>query len=452
MKKLKFLGTAVLAASLLFAGCSSPEVDDPISSPAPAPTPAPTPNPNPDPTPNEDPLKDYYKYYLVSSPKQDTNKAIGNWGDGSDATPNDDGTYTITASAAMWGGIPGICAPFTGFDAGTLSNYEYIVFTLDTSDFEIDTTSTGGNYGVNVKVPEIQKEVSEYASSNTYRVPLSIFETAPATASEFAIIIGGTGSLKLNEVYFAAPEDPNNKAITGITITPTSISLEQGGTQQFTVKDSNFVNRTSEVTYTLSGDAAEGSAITEDGLLTVGTTAGTLTVTATYTVDDNEFKAESSITVLGTVTNLITSVGYNKVFLAPGWSAIVNTDDSIGNPEDYVSVAENNAVSYTLASGLAGQWQAQLRITTDADLAEGDEWYFSCKFNGVTGGYTIKLNDDEQLIVQQTGTIGENGTTVSFSGTVPAGLSFTDLPIMFDFGTCSEGTVLISDIVLTKTN
>ena len=112
-------------------------------------------------------------------------------------------------------------------------------------------------------MPEVQKEVSEYASSNTYRVPLSIFEAAPATASEFAIIIGGTGSLKLNEVYFAAPEDPNNKAITGITITPTSISLEQGGTQQFIVKDSNFVNRTSEVTYTLSGDAAEGSAITE---------------------------------------------------------------------------------------------------------------------------------------------------------------------------------------------
>lgn len=42
MKKLKFLGTAVLAASLLFAGCSSPEVDDPTggkSNPAPAPTP-----------------------------------------------------------------------------------------------------------------------------------------------------------------------------------------------------------------------------------------------------------------------------------------------------------------------------------------------------------------------------------------------------------------------------
>lgn len=452
MKKLKFLGTAVLAASLLFAGCSSPEIDSGDSNPNPVVNPDPTPDPNPDPDPTSDPLKDYYKYYLVSTPKQDTNKGIADWGAGSTATPNDDGTYTISASAAMWGGISGICAPFTGFDAGTLANYEYIVFTLDTSDFEIDTTETGGNYGVNVKIPETQIEVSEYASSNTYRVPLSIFEAAPSTATEFAIIIGGSGTLKLNELYLAAREDPNNKAITGITITPTSISLEQGGTQQFTVKDSNFVNRTSEVTYTLSGDAAEGSAITEDGLLTVGTTAGTLTVTATYTVDDNEFKAESSITVLGTVTNLITSVGYNKVFLAPGWSAIVNTDDGTGNPEDYVSVAENNAVSYTLASGLAGQWQAQLRITTDADLAEGDEWYFSCKLNGVTGGYTIKLNDDEQLIVQQTGTIGENGTTVSFSGTVPAGLSFTDLPIMFDFGTCSEGTVVISDIVLTKTN
>ena len=37
MKKLKFLGTAVLAASLLFAGCAQPEELD-----------EPTPNPTPD--------------------------------------------------------------------------------------------------------------------------------------------------------------------------------------------------------------------------------------------------------------------------------------------------------------------------------------------------------------------------------------------------------------------
>ena len=49
MKKLKFLGTAVLAASLLFAGCSSPEVDDPTggkSNPQPSPAPAPVDNPD----------------------------------------------------------------------------------------------------------------------------------------------------------------------------------------------------------------------------------------------------------------------------------------------------------------------------------------------------------------------------------------------------------------------
>ena len=49
MKKLKFLGTAVLAASLLFAGCSSPEVDDPTggkSNPQPSPATAPVDNPD----------------------------------------------------------------------------------------------------------------------------------------------------------------------------------------------------------------------------------------------------------------------------------------------------------------------------------------------------------------------------------------------------------------------
>ena len=51
MKKLKFLGTIVLAASLLFAGCSSPveeEIDPTVpETPKPAPTPTPTPTPTP---------------------------------------------------------------------------------------------------------------------------------------------------------------------------------------------------------------------------------------------------------------------------------------------------------------------------------------------------------------------------------------------------------------------
>lgn len=377
MKKLKFLGTAVLAASLLFAGCSSPEVDDPTGGKS-------------NPTPS--PVEESYKYYLVSSPKQDTNKAIADWGAGSTATPNDDGTYTITASGSMWNGIPGICAPFTGFDAGTLANYEYIVFTLDTSDFEIDTSDTGGNYGVNVKVPEIQKEVSEYANSNTYRVPLSIFETAPVTATEFAIIIGGTGTLKLNEVYLEAEENPNNKPITSISITPETASVEQNGTVQFTVKDSNFVNRTSETTYTLSGDASADSTISEDGLLTVGTTAGTIIVKATY----ESFEAEATITVMSAMVNLVDSITLEKYI------------DSTGAGDSVVTI-EDGKVTVAKPAGTTGwgDWSSQLFLNISAAsgniFENGKKYYISLtvESDADLNGCIWKGDDAAGYIIEQ---------------------------------------------------
>ena len=424
MKKLKFLGTAVLAASLLFAGCSSPEVDDPTggkSNPSPA------------------PVEDTYKYYLVSSPKQDSNKAIADWGAGSTATPNDDGTYTISASGSMWNGIPGICAPFTGFDAGTLANYEYIVFTLDTSDFEIDTTGTGGNYGVNVKIPDIQKEVSEYASSNTYRVPLSIFEAAPASATEFAIIIGGTGTVKLNELYLEAEENPNEKPVTGITITPASASLEQGGTQQFTVKDSNFKDRTSEVTYSLSGAASEGSTITNAGLLTVGTTAGNLTVTAQY----GDFNASATITVMTAQINLVKNITLEKYV------------DSTGGDNSKVSIA-NGVVTVAKPAGTTGwgEWSSQLFLNISAEsgniFESGKKYYIS-----VTVESDVALNgcvwkgDDNAGYLLETGINYVAGEAKTLKEEITFSADFASFQCILAFGANADAAnIKVSNITV----
>ena len=525
MKKIKFLGAALLAASLIFSGCANGSDDDVSPEPTKPAVEKPTDTTGTDTTDgtedgadegtnngsetnnggdttsggdttnggdttsggessgsgdsedagdgdsgdeDEDTneytapdLTDYFKYELVSSPKNAaTNKAVANWSSGSGATPNDDGTWTISSSASMWNGVGGICAAFTGFEAGTLANYDYIVFTVDTTDYEIDTADDGpGNKGVNIKVPEIQKDISSNYVANgnvrTYYAPMSLFETAPQGATEFAIIIGGSGTLKVNEVYFATTEDPASREITGITITPATSSLEQNGTLQFTVKDSNFVVCTEDVTYSLSGEAAPGSEISETGLLTVGTTAGSLTVTASYSVGEEIFTSSATITVIGTMTNLITDISFLKAYLNPDWGqtpilADVTDYDAVTN---YINIADDNSITYALPSGLNAQWQAQLKIGTDADLSEGDEWYFTCKFDGVTGGYTIKLNDDVKLTNGEvTGNIGENGKTITLSGTVPAGENYTNLPIVFDFGTCSEGTLTISDIVLSKTN
>ena len=423
MKKIKFLGAAVLAASLIFAGCSSPagavpEINNPIDN-----------NENNNGTGQENnnnnnnnengqnennnnqnnnneqnensnqnnenngensgsethnytapAITDYYKNYLVSSPAVASNKTIADWGAGSTATPNADGTWSIASSGSMWDGIGGVCTPFTGFEAGTLAGYEYIVFTVDTTDYVINTTDDGpGNAGVNVKVPETQVDISGNYVANgnvrTYYAPLSAYGTAPSTATEFAIIIGGSGTLKLNEVYFAAAEDPSNKAVTGITITPETASLEQNGTQQFTVKDSNYVNRTSDVTYSLTGDAAEGSTITEDGLLTVGTTAGSLTVTASYTVGEDTFTSSATITVMGAMTNIVHSVTLEK-YLS---SAHPDTAPLLVADGTEIEIEDQTVILHKAEDGNWGEWSCQLFLKVEAEegkIFEADKKYY----------------------------------------------------------------------------
>ena len=354
----------------------------------------------------------------------------------------------------MWGGVGGITAPFTDLEEAMLANYEYIVFTANLSDFNIDTSKKDGNYGVNIQIPNVQKSVTNNTANSdgtrTYYIKISEFGDAPVTATEFALIVGGSGKFVLTELYLAvdAEDDPLSLPVTGITISPVSANIAKNGTKQFTVRNSKFKNVTSDTIFTLSGTASEASDITEDGLLTVGETSGDLTVTATYTAEGKDFTAEAKITVLDVdeMVNLITSfsVDSDSFYLAPGWDKIENADTN--------NVQINGqTISFTLPAGLVAQWQAQLKIITDANLSEGDEWYFSCKFNGVTGGYTIKLNDSEDLCKQMTGSIEQGGITVSASGTVEE-KNYTNLSIMFDFGTCSEGTLVISDIILAKIN
>ena len=72
---------------------------------------------------------------------------------------------------------------------------------------------------------------------------MSIYGNTVDSAVQFGLIIGGSGSLKVTEVYLAATENPDNREITGISISPLSANLLQNGKTQFTVNDSKNVNQ-----------------------------------------------------------------------------------------------------------------------------------------------------------------------------------------------------------------
>lgn len=112
----------------------------------------------------------------------------------------------------------------------------------------------------------------------------------------------------LNEdgtVYLAA-SDPVAPTVTGITLNQTAISLNRGETFRFSATVSGTGAYDTSVTYTLSGNSPNGgTALSADGLLTVGEseTSPTLTVTAA-SVQNSAVSQSATVTVADFISKL----------------------------------------------------------------------------------------------------------------------------------------------------
>lgn len=399
-------------------------------------------------------LSSYYKKYFVTTEAEVEKFGIkaDTWGSGSEIKENDDGTLTLTSGKKLWNGTDnGSIAAFTGFTDGLISKYEWIVATLDLSEYTFEGTE------VNVKVCHptdtaigqlsiVDNWKKNSDGTRTYFAPVSsdTYTNTKALSHEIGLVVYGEGKIVVKEFYIAAKSDPSKEAITGITINPKSETLAQGGTVQFTVKDSSLNDVTSSVEYTLSGDAVSGSEITKTGLLTVGTTAGALTVTATYKVEgvDDPFTAEANVTVMGAMTNLITSEEVSTKFYNPGWSS-----------EGTLSIEEKDgAYTISIPTACTDRWQAQFGVTTDAAISAGDDWYFSFKVKATaaTGVSVIKFNNAATVLDKTFSVEAGEEKVVSFSGTAEE--NFNNIVVFFDFGFSPVNEIEISDLLIAKTN
>lgn len=256
-------------------------------------------------------LSSYYKKYFVTSDSAAPNfgKGVDTWGSGAGYAPNSDGSIKLT-SAHMWdaAATEGVVAAFNDLEKGVLAGYEYIVFTVDTSSFT-STFTSAANDGVNVKLAGGGEKLLSVSNNSvkgenntvTYYAKISDFDSVPQTANQLALIIGGSGTLVVKEIYAAAASDPALKPVTGITITPTSANVAAGKTATFVVKDSNFVDVTANAVFELSGAAATGCNVS-NGVFTAGSAAGEVTLTAKYTVSGSEFTNTATITVVASAT------------------------------------------------------------------------------------------------------------------------------------------------------
>lgn len=251
MKKLKFLGTAVLAASLLFAGCSSPEVDDPTGGKSnPAPAPAPTP--------------DEAKYEVSFS-------------DDANTVTYADGVYTVSvanANDSEWGNQIFIKDPNKDVEL-VAGDKIHATITLE-ADKEIATMFVkdqfnGGEYtGI-----DTQKNLP----ANTATV-FDIYGTVSDNyddSSSFVLALRGNEAETTLKMSNIKVEKLGDYVVTKVTVSAASTSISSGETTTlkavdqygFEIADATFEITSENPVATLSGNVVTG-----------GDTAETITVIA----------------------------------------------------------------------------------------------------------------------------------------------------------------------------
>ena len=108
-------------------------------------------------------------------------------------------------------------------------------------------------------------------------------------------------------------------AVTNVTVSPSSVSLAKGGTQQFTADVTTTGGASEEVTWSITGHALLATTISESGLLTIaaGETSTYIYVTATSIYDQYQY---------GIATVTIEPPGITAVTVTPATATVAKGD------------------------------------------------------------------------------------------------------------------------------
>ncbi len=209
---------------------------------------------------------------------------------------------------------------------------------------------------------------------------------------------------------------PTGPTITGISISPTSISLYANTTQQFTAVVTGTGDFNPDVTWTQTG----GVSISSSGLFTAGATAGQETVIATSAADPSFF-VSAAITVSYQTVSFGNWYGTlttdNGVLLLPLDFSLSRTGPSLVGP--------HAALVILPAGGALACPAIDLSTTTEAKIGTDLQGISSTAINTpglITGSidsqnnvsltYMPASNDEEQPITL-TGVLSTDGNTIS---------------------------------------
>ena len=239
---------------------------------------------------------------------------------------------------------------------GTSFTFNAIVEPAEASQ-AVTWTVTGGGAGTSIVNGFLTVAAGETAKTLTVRaasaVPgyTSIFGTATVTVTS-ETVVGG----------------PTVVTVTGVTVSPSTINMTKGGTQQFQAAVTGDNSPSQTVTWTVQGGGA-GTSISTGGLLTVGgsETATTLTVRAASTVAGYTNIAGTAIVtvasppaqgavVVSPATITVVRGGTQQFSVTIAGVAASNTDvvwEIPDNPWSIPGIAGTTSIS---ASGLLTVW------------------------------------------------------------------------------------------------
>jgi len=209
------------------------------------------------------------------------------------------GTYYVTATSVE--------------DPSKSSTAEVVVTSPPPTDITISPTAVTLDYGetqqftadlVNLD-PGVTWKVDEGTAGGT--ITSTGLYTAPTSAGTYHVIVTSTDDPTKTATATITVEAP---IVTDISITPSTVILEYGATQQFAAI---LVNLGPDVTWKVD-EGTTGGTITSDGLYTAPNTTGTYHVTVTSN-DDSEKSATATISVVPPIRMFITP---KTVHLSPG--------------------------------------------------------------------------------------------------------------------------------------
>ena len=258
-----------------------------------------------------------------------------------------------------------------------------------------------------------------------------------------------TSSVSGAKYFHSETSGGTSPAITNVTVTPNTATVEVGETQQFTAMvtgTGDYYNRS--VVWTVSDSSNAGTFISSNGVLTVATdeTATTLTVTATA-VGDSKISATATVTVKqpATITGVTVTpatatveAGKTRQFTA----TVIGTGDV--NQEVTWTVSGSNAGTTISENGLltvaTGETAEELTVTA---TAVGDGTTYATATVTVTPPATIT----GVTVIPATATV-EAGKTQQFTATV-IGTGDVNQEVTWTVSGSNAGTTISENGLLT---